>query len=68
MVLKYDVENTKENEKENVANSELKILFFDISSYSPTSQFLFCSIGVFVFYLLYGYMQVRAIIYNSVNN
>ncbi|PSN45306.1 Adenosine 3'-phospho 5'-phosphosulfate transporter 2 [Blattella germanica] len=49
--------STKENEKSNSINSELKILFFDISHLGQTSQFLLCSAGVFVFYLLYGYMQ-----------
>ncbi|XP_066155080.1 adenosine 3'-phospho 5'-phosphosulfate transporter 2 [Euwallacea fornicatus] len=33
------------------------ILCLDITNFSETLQFLLCSIAVFVFYLLYGYMQ-----------
>ncbi|XP_066249853.1 adenosine 3'-phospho 5'-phosphosulfate transporter 2 [Euwallacea similis] len=33
------------------------ILCLDITNFSQTLQFLLCSIAVFVFYLLYGYMQ-----------
>jgi len=35
----------------------VSILCLDISNFSQTTQFLLCSIAVFVFYLLYGYMQ-----------
>jgi hypothetical protein len=48
--------NIDENEK---INTEVKILFYDISNFSPVSQLLMCSTGVFVFYLMYGYMQVQ---------
>lgn len=48
--------NIEKNEK---INSEVKILFYDITSFSPASQLLICSAGVFVFYLMYGYMQVQ---------
>ncbi|XP_044766544.1 adenosine 3'-phospho 5'-phosphosulfate transporter 2 [Coccinella septempunctata] len=34
-----------------------KILCLDISNYSKTTQFISCSIAVFLFFLLYGYMQ-----------
>jgi hypothetical protein len=47
--------NVEKNEK---VNSEVKILFYDISNFSQLSQLLMCSTGVFVFYLMYGYMQV----------
>lgn len=33
------------------------ILCLDITDFSATAQFLLCSTAVFVFYLLYGYMQ-----------
>lgn len=48
--------NIDKNEK---INSEVKILFYDISDFRPVPQFLICSTGVFVFYLMYGYMQVQ---------
>lgn len=56
--------NIKKNEK---VNFEVKILFYDISNFSQLSQLLMCSTGVFVFYLLYGYMQVSicAVLLNS---
>ncbi|XP_055626118.1 adenosine 3'-phospho 5'-phosphosulfate transporter 2 [Toxorhynchites rutilus septentrionalis] len=46
----------------NVANQEgdrkeIKILFFDLTYYNATTQFLLCCAGVFVLYLLYGYLQ-----------
>lgn len=55
--MKVHIENasTEKNEK---VNYEVKILFYDISNFSQLSQLLMCSTGVFVFYLLYGYMQV----------
>ncbi|RZF39329.1 hypothetical protein LSTR_LSTR000850 [Laodelphax striatellus] len=38
-------------------NTEVKVLHFDISGYSSYKQVLICSVGVFVFYLIYGYLQ-----------
>jgi len=35
---------------------KLTLLWCDISHYSKTTQFVLCCLGVFVFYLLYGYM------------
>lgn len=35
----------------------LKIFCFDITSQSKTAQFLYCCAGVFVLYLIYGYLQ-----------
>ncbi|XP_017773021.1 PREDICTED: adenosine 3'-phospho 5'-phosphosulfate transporter 2 [Nicrophorus vespilloides] len=35
----------------------LKIICFDITNYSQTKQFLICSTAVFIFFVLYGYMQ-----------
>lgn len=37
---------------------ELKILYYDISKFNRTTQFLLCCSGVFAFYLIYGYLQV----------
>lgn len=37
--------------------SQVRILCIDLSAYNGTTQFLICCAGVFVFYLLYGYMQ-----------
>lgn len=42
--------NTKERQKE-----EINILCFDITPYSQLTQFLCCSVFVFIFYLAYGY-------------
>lgn len=42
---------TKPNKK------EITILCFDLTHYNALTQFLLCCMGVFVFYLLYGYMQ-----------
>lgn len=36
---------------------KIKILVFDITHYSQTLQLILCSVAVFFFYLLYGYMQ-----------
>ncbi|CAH1105400.1 unnamed protein product [Psylliodes chrysocephalus] len=36
---------------------KISILCLDISKFSKTSQFLLCSCAVFLFFLLYGYMQ-----------
>lgn len=35
----------------------ISILCLDITNFSQTIQFLLCSLAVFVFFLLYGYMQ-----------
>lgn len=35
---------------------KLTLLWFDISKLTSTTQFVLCCIGVFVFYLMYGYM------------
>lgn len=44
--LKYEPEPPK-----------VKVLCFDLSNQSKTVQFLLCSAAVFVFFLLYGYIQ-----------
>lgn len=37
---------------------ELRVIGFNLSDFSRTMQFAICVAGVFVFYLVYGYMQV----------
>nr|CAD7454045.1 unnamed protein product [Timema tahoe] len=41
-------------------NPDLNILAFNIGHLNHTLQFLICCTGVFVFYLVYGYLQVGA--------
>ncbi|XP_017843806.1 adenosine 3'-phospho 5'-phosphosulfate transporter 2 [Drosophila busckii] len=38
-------------------NAELHILCFDLSNYNKTTQFLLSCTGVFVLYIIYGYLQ-----------
>lgn len=40
-------------------SNNLQILWIDISSFRPINQFLLCCLAVFIFYLLYGYLQVN---------
>lgn len=37
---------------------ELKVLGINLSSFSAPTQFFICVAGVFLFYLVYGYLQV----------
>lgn len=48
---------TSDNLDQNSHN--LQILWMDISNFRPLNQFLLCCIAVFIFYLLYGYLQVN---------
>ncbi|XP_067838062.1 adenosine 3'-phospho 5'-phosphosulfate transporter 2 [Heptranchias perlo] len=36
---------------------ELRVIGFNLTAFSRTAQFLICVTGVFVFYLVYGYLQ-----------
>ncbi|XP_072323101.1 adenosine 3'-phospho 5'-phosphosulfate transporter 2 isoform X2 [Scyliorhinus torazame] len=36
---------------------ELRVIGFNLSDFSRTMQFLICVAGVFIFYLIYGYLQ-----------
>lgn len=58
--MKVYIENANIEKNEKV-NLEVKILFYDISNFSPLAQLLMCSTGVFAFYLMYGYMQVSVL-------
>ncbi|KAG8318315.1 hypothetical protein J6590_006631 [Homalodisca vitripennis] len=59
MDVKIGIENDSRNIKSNRRNSEkaLHVLYYDISDYSSTNQFLICCAGVLIFYLIYGYLQ-----------
>lgn len=37
---------------------ELRVLGINLSSFSAPTQFFICVAGVFIFYLIYGYLQV----------
>lgn len=37
---------------------ELRVLGINLSSFNAPTQFFICVVGVFVFYLIYGYLQV----------
>lgn len=37
---------------------ELRVLGVNLSSFSTPTQFFICVTGVFLFYLIYGYLQV----------
>lgn len=47
--IRIDDENSRSSK------TEINILCFDITNYSQLTQFLCCSIFVFIFYLAYGY-------------
>lgn len=47
----------KRNDATDQSNHELKILWLDISHFKPVNQFFLCCVAVFIFYLLYGYLQ-----------
>ena len=55
----YDGDKQKLTDAGDLNRSELKILWIDISYLSQINQFFVCCLAVFVFYLLYGYLQVR---------
>lgn len=44
-----------DDENSRTSKTEINILCFDITNYSKLTQFLSCSIFVFIFYLAYGY-------------
>ncbi|XP_025836839.1 adenosine 3'-phospho 5'-phosphosulfate transporter 2 [Agrilus planipennis] len=41
----------------NQERTRINILCLDITSFSQKKQFIFCSVAVFAFFLIYGYMQ-----------
>lgn len=42
---------------------ELKVLGINLSTFNPPVQFFICVAGVFVFYLIYGYLQVHKLMH-----
>lgn len=38
-------------------NQRIKILCWDLTRFSASNQFLFCCVGVFCLYCIYGYLQ-----------
>jgi hypothetical protein len=42
--------------------NDLKVLGLDIAKFPSTFQFFLCTIGIFFFYLIYGYFQVICIV------
>ncbi|XP_063892840.1 adenosine 3'-phospho 5'-phosphosulfate transporter 2 isoform X1 [Helicoverpa armigera] len=53
-IIRIDVPNTGRNGTK-TETAEINILCFNLTPYSQLTQFLCCSIFVFVFYLAYGY-------------
>lgn len=47
----------KTHAEKDKAGSAIKVFCFDLSTYSARAQFLFCCVGVFALYLVYGYLQ-----------
>ncbi|KAK3916715.1 Adenosine 3'-phospho 5'-phosphosulfate transporter 2 [Frankliniella fusca] len=54
---RYDGGKQLKSEGSDQNANDLKILWFDISYLSSFHQFLVCCLAVFIFYLLYGYLQ-----------
>lgn len=45
------------NKDSSTARPAIRIFCFDLTPYSDRAQFLFCCVGVFALYLVYGYLQ-----------
>lgn len=60
MDTRIGIENDNRTFKSSRRDSSppLRILYYDISGYNSSAQFLLCCTGVLVFYLIYGYLQV----------
>ncbi|CAD7083300.1 unnamed protein product [Hermetia illucens] len=54
VILISDFSKKNDDERE---PPQVKILCFDLTYYNQTTQFLLCCAGVFVLYLIYGYLQ-----------
>lgn len=55
--IKKDDIKTKPNTQTTKSAKEMNILCFDLSKCNDQTQFIFCCLGVFVLYILYGYFQ-----------
>lgn len=60
MDTRIGIENDNRTFKSSRRDSSppLHVLYYDISGYNSSAQFLLCCTGVLVFYLIYGYLQV----------
>lgn len=56
-VVIKDVPDVSYQRESKPNKKEVTILCFDLTHYNGLTQFLLCCAGVFVFYLLYGYLQ-----------
>lgn len=52
MSVKININNAPD-----IPKTPITVLYFNISKYTQTVQFIICCSAVFVFFLLYGYMQ-----------
>lgn len=60
--LKIDIPEMETKQK--AANEyQLSILCVDLSKMSPFTQFLSCCLCIFIFYLIYGFLQVISLKY-----
>ncbi|KAL1128920.1 hypothetical protein AAG570_013454 [Ranatra chinensis] len=56
METRVDIEKLTDS-KSNGSNVELRVLYINVSKFSPQVQFCICCGGVFSLYLIYGYLQ-----------
>ena len=59
MSISIEIEDAAAKERRQLDEMEFKLLCFDLRVLPPYLQFLSCCGGVFFFFLLYGYFQVR---------
>ena len=59
MSISLDIDDAAAKERRQVDEMEFYLLWVDLRTFPGYAQFLTCCGGVFVFYLLYGYCQVR---------
>lgn len=60
MDTRIGIENDNRTFKSSRRDSSppLHVLYYDISGYKSSTQFLLCCAGVLTLYLVYGYLQV----------
>lgn len=56
-VTNKDIANDAYQREAKPSKKEIHILCFDLTHYNGLTQFCLCCLGVFSFYLLYGYLQ-----------
>lgn len=57
MQNKVSIQVESENFDEEREKNQLKLLCLDLTFFSSSVQFFICCIAVFIFYLIYGYLQ-----------